>query len=406
MRPSLLAGASEGMGLVYDTITNKILVNLASHFKVGVNQGETWKYQARMLAELGQVTQETVKIIKDGVKGTDKVTYDAIESAIRDAVKDSEPRLKKAAELGLIYNKPTGLQPNQMNAFAQYYNQAKDGYNLINQTLLTSTERAYKKTVSDIVGRVELSQKVFNAETGAMIVGVSTWDTAARDAVNGMIKSGLTGLVDRAGRKWTPEAYARMVTRTTMFNAAREASTENALYFGVDTYQVSTHDGARPLCYPWQGKVISRTDNSRDIVDGDGNTIHVYAQSETTYGQPAGLFGINCGHYPIPFIPGFSSASWQEPQPKEENDKQYAESQKQRALERNVRQKKLELEAARAQGADEAELTRLNGRVRDAQAKVRAFCNETGRVREYNREQIYRAAQFPNFKEPSLSFNS
>ena len=44
-------------------------------------------------------------------------------------------------------------------------------------------------------------------------------------------------------------------------------------------YQVSYHDGARPLCYPWQGKIISRTDNARDVPDDEGNPVHVYAQS-------------------------------------------------------------------------------------------------------------------------------
>ena len=67
--------------------------------------------------------------------------------------------------------------------------------------------------------------------------------------------------------------------------------------------------------------------------------------NSTSYGEPAGLFGINCGHYPIPIIPGVTIPHAQDfVQPKEQNDKQYAESQQQRALERKIRAAKRALE--------------------------------------------------------------
>jgi hypothetical protein len=82
-----------------------------------------------------------------------------------------------------------------------------------------------------------------------------------------------------------------MDTRTTMFNTARAAVWERSEQYGNDLYQVSSHAGARPLCYPWQGKVIARAGPHGSTIDLDGNVIEVYAQSETSYGQPAGLFG-------------------------------------------------------------------------------------------------------------------
>ena len=144
-------------------------------------------------------------------------------------------------------------------------------------------------------------------------------------------------------------------------------------------------DGARPLCYPWQAKVISRDDLSREAEDFEGNKVHVYAQSETSYGQAAGLFGINCGHYPMVFIPGFSSIRG-EPQDPEENEKTYKESQQQRALERKLRDEKLTYDVEKARGADPERLRYQRQKVRDASNELDQFCKDTGRARRRYRE--------------------
>jgi hypothetical protein len=150
---------------------------------------------------------------------------------------------------------------------------------------------------------------------------------------------------------------------------------------------VSQHPGARPLCYPWQCKVISRTDQARDVTDGADQPVHVYAQSETTYGEPAGLFGINCGHHPIPVIPGFTYPQDGPAQDEEENRKAYEESQTQRAYEREIRYAKRDLEVAKATGDEEA-VKEARKKVSQEQARMRAFIEDTGRVRRYDREQI------------------
>ena len=141
--------------------------------------------------------------------------------------------------------------------------------------------------------------------------------------------------------------------------------------------------------------MISREDRSREVKDDEGNTVHVYAQSETTYGEPAGLFGINCGHYPIPFIPGFSRIRPPE-QTEEQNAKEYAESQKQRELERKLRYEKRDLNVLKAQGATEEEIKAQRVRVNNARTELNDFCDETGRARRTNREQTHIKATFPD----------
>ena len=281
-----------------------------------------------------------------------------------------------------------------MQAFQAYYRQSADKLNLVNTVMLESTETAYRATVADVAQKIQRTQGILNTSTGEVVTGVTSYNQAVRDAVRKMVDNGLTGFIDHGGHRWSPEAYAAMDIKTTMFNTARAAVWEREEEYGCDTYQVSSHNGARPLCYPWQGKVISRTDNVREIEDLDGNKIHVYAQSETSYGQAAGLFGVNCGHYPMTFIPGFSSMRG-EPQDEAENEKTYAESQQQRALERKLREEKRDLEVMKAQGAPEEQIRVQKERVKQASRDIDDFCDDTGRTRRRDREGAPVRATWP-----------
>lgn len=104
---------------------------------------------------------------------------------------------------------------------------------------------------------------------------------------------------------------------------------------------------------------------------------------------------INCKHYPMTFIPGFSTLKG-EPQDPEENEKAYEESQQQRALERKLREEKRDLEVLKAQGADEAAINVQKQRVRQASADIDDFCEETGRARRRNREAAPVNATWPD----------
>ena len=229
---------------------------------------------------------------------------------------------------------------------------------------------------------------------GETITGVSTWNQATQHAINRMTANGITGFIDHGGHHWSAEAYVAMDIRTTVFNTGRAAVWETNQNFGNDLYQVSYHNGARPLCYPWQNKVISSTDNARTVVDLDGNEIHVYAQSETSFGEAAGLFGVNCKHYPNPFIPGVSVIRG-EPQDEEANAKTYAESQEQRRLERTLREEKRDLMMLKAQGAPEEMIAAQQERVRQRSADIQDFCDSTGRARHRDREGVYTKREFP-----------
>ena len=398
MDPRFIERMSWRMGEVYSAVTDQILINLARHFKVlkQVPVGGAFEYQIQKLAEMGQVNRETEQIILTMLGDADDALQELLEASIRDGLKNVEKPLREASERGLLHGKgflPPEVAPRQMQAFRYFYNQSADKLNLVNTVMLDSTQQAYQATVADIVTRLSATQDILNVATGEVVSGVSTLNEVVRSSVQKMVENGITGFVDHGNHHWSPEAYVTMDVRTTMSNTAREAVFERMDDYGNDLYQVSHHDGARPLCYPWQGKVISRDDRSGETEDDEGNTIRVYAQSETSYGEPAGLFGINCGHYPIPFIPRFSRMRPPD-QTKEQNDREYEESQEQRRLEREYRYAKRDLAVAKAR-EDETEIKSAKLKVANARTNLNEFCDETGRPRIKSRERTPIKATFP-----------
>ena len=401
MTPTFLEKMSLEIAEVYGAVTDQILINLAKYFpyiKEGKEPKSVFEYQVRMLAQMGKVNRETIKIIRDNLKDADDALKKVLEQTIISTIQKVEPDLVNAAQAGLLqtqgFTQPV-VAPNQMRAFQAYYKQAAERFNLVNTVMLESTEQAYKETVANVGNQVQMMQLALDTGAAETITGASTWNQALRHSIDALKKRGITGFVDHAGRHWSAEAYVAMDIRTTVFNTGRSAVWETNQSFGNDLYLVSYHNGARPLCYPWQNKVISSTNNSRDVEDLDGNKIHVYAQSETSYGEPAGLFGINCKHYPTPFIPGVSTIRGKPPD-EEENEKEYEESQKQRALERKLREENRDLMMLRARGAPEEEIAAQVAKCRKTSAEIEDFCDETGRARHREREVAYTKRSFPS----------
>ena len=405
MNPTFLDSMSWEMAEVYGAITDQIIINLARHFPFYVADNvptSAFAYQTQMLAQMGQISKETIQIIRNNLDGVDDALKSVLEQSIIDAVRTTEPALFEAAKKGAL--SPAGIPvvaPNQMRAFQLYYQQSAEKLNLVNTVMLESTKSAYQQAVSDVVSEIGLADRInrtqlaLDTATGEVVTGVSSWNTALRHATDKMANGGIVGFIDHGGHRWSAEAYTAMDIRTTVFNTARAAVWEENENFGNDLYMVSYHNGARPLCYPYQNKVISSINAARTVQDIDGNTIEVLAQSATSYGEAAGLFGINCKHYPTPFIPGVSIIRGQ-PQNEEENNRVYEESQEQRRLERKLREEKRDVMMAKAQGRPQEEIDALREKARSTSQDIDDFCQSTGRQRRRNREGVYTKREFPD----------
>lgn len=399
MKPAFLDSLSWEIAEVYGAVADQILINLAKYFPTynpKTFPRSSIRYQAAMLAQMGQVNKETMRIIRRNLVGGDKYLKAALEQVIIDGVEESTPELVDAVKKG-IFSPPAVpvVAPNQYRAFNLYYTQAANKLNMVNTVMLESTQQAYQATVADVVARVQATQTALDIGAGETITGVSTWNQATQHAIDRLKRDGITGFIDHAGRHWSAEAYVAMDVRTTMFNTSRAAIWETNESFGNDLYRVSYHNGARPLCYPWQNKVISSTDSARVVADLDGYEVEVIAQSATSYGEAAGLFGINCKHYPMPFIPGVSVIRDEVPQDEQENARSYAESQEQRRLERKLRESRRDLLMEKARGAPQETIDKLEAKCKQDSKEINEFCKKTGRQRRRDREQVYTERKFP-----------
>lgn len=391
LTPADILRISEPVEAIYTRTVDELLINIAKHFKIsGWERTRYW--EIKKLSEMGSLTEESVRII---AKNTGKLPEEiraAFLQVSEKACLKIDPQLKGAAAEGLLQDPGTtgATSPLIQQMVRAYTDEAVDKMNMVNTTLLQSTRQAYINGITTAVAEAQLAeaQAILDTQALSVVTGMETRVRAIRKAMDQMSAAGLTGFVDRARRKWTPEAYSAMVVRTASHNAAIRAVKDRQMEFGGgDIFQVSTHPGARPLCYPYQGMFYSWSAGPGEFTDGDGRTQHYENINATSYGEPAGLFGINCGHHPIPIIPGYSYPQDVEEQSKEENDREYKESQEQRAYERQIRTAKREAAIANATGDAEAEKA-AKQKVTEAQKQMRGFIDRTGRPRRYDRERI------------------
>ena len=390
MTPNEILAISEPIEAIYQRTIDELLINIARHFEIsGWERTRYW--EIKKLSEMGALTKESAAIIAKNTQMVPAEIEKAFIEVSQKACLDIDPQLREAAAKGILQNPNTTPQTSvMMRTMVQaYVDQAVDTANMVNTTMLESTRQVYLKGVTTAVNEAMLQEAKETLEAGALsvVTGVETRSRAIRKAMNVMASTGITGFYDKAGRSWSADAYVAMVIRTTAHNTAIQSiKTRQQEFGGGDVFQVSTHAGARPLCFPYQGKFFSWSSEGV-FTDGAGHK-HEYRNIEdSSYGEPAGLFGINCGHHPIPMIEGFSYPQEGPTETEAENDKEYEESQRQRQYERDIRAAKRDLEMAKASG-DEAAIKQAEQKVAQKQANMRAFTKETGRPRRYDREAI------------------
>ncbi len=393
MTPQRIADISEPIEQLYSDLTDELLINIAKHLS---RSTATWSalHEIETLEEMGQLTQENIEIINTYVAKMPQEIKDAMNESRLEALGEIEQKLKEAAEKGYL---TTPVSDSTVDVVQALSNQAAEQLNLVNQTMLNTSlqqyqngiyefrremENAAPKTIEN-EQQLELAQHEIDIAAGKTVTGTETRYNAMRKAIRSLNNAGIVGYYDRANRAWTAEAYVNMDIRTTVHNTYIQSVQTRQQDYGSDVFQVSAHAGARPLCYPYQGKLYSWSSSGGYIRLGDGKQHRFEPIGTTSYGEPAGLFGINCGHVPYPMIPNVSEPVKEDIQTEEENTKQYQESQKQRALERQIRYAKRNVEMLGNLATDAD-----RDRIKQAQANMRAFIQETGRTRRYDREQI------------------
>ena len=412
LTPQEIQDLSDPIASVYETVTQELVENILLHISSPTTT-HTAVWEIQKLSEMGALKRENAMLIENATINIPKDIRMAMEESRQLAF------YRTISEMQVMLHSSSfpSATANTIREMQVLYDNAVDKANLVNTTMLQSSLDYYRSTVSYLseearervesknATQAQTTQRYINETIVAALLGKDTRTQALKNFASkqNMRISGsnekiaLAGFYDKAGRAWTPEAYMSMVIRTTLKNVAVQSTRNLMEENNCSVFQVSSHAGARPLCYDYQGKYYSWDGSAGEIKLGNGRTVAYEPLSVTTYGQAAGLFGINCGHYPIPIVPGVTIPHGADDvQPPEENDRTYAESQKQRAIERQIRDAKFWLAAAKKNGADtEDERKALN----KALSKMNDFLDQTGRSRRYDREQIYSFAE-KTIKDP------
>lgn len=366
INPDKLHRLSAPVVAIYSSVEEQLLINIAKNlskdrdiFETNINE-----WQFTKLSELNAINRENVQIIAKNAGRAESEIVSLLSKAGFDGLEDQEKLLRKGLELGQLTINPGDLRNSTelLNILQTYTDQARDKFNMVNSSMLSHSD--------------QVTRDIINRTTANVLAGVSTPQVALRRTLSEWSEKGIPALVDAKGRQWSTEAYVSMITRTMTNQVTNEMQNKRIQEYGVDLIEISSHIGARERCAPYQGRIFSLS----------GWHPQYPAFSTTSYGEPAGLFGINCGHQQYPYWEGMSRPTFQ-PYDEKENARVYDFSEKQRKYERDIRNAKRRVNVLNAAG-DDVGAQRAKKLVSDRQARMRQFINDTDRTRHYDREQI------------------
>lgn len=254
----------------------------------------------------------------------------------------------------------------------------------INRLVLALVSRLRGTHLQILRWQVDTYREVIARTAPDVLAGTATRRRAAQIAYEHLLGQGITGFVDRAGRRWELASYVEMATRTTIAQALLEGHLDRLAAAGIDLVMVSNSPQECPRCRPWEGKVLTRSGppGQRTIQAESAvarGTVEVEIAGTLAEAIAAGLFHPNCTHNVTGYLPGAT----RRPQGTE-NPQGYEDRQKLRALERAVRRAKLREAAV----IDPAARKAARAKVRAAQAAIREHVAATGLIRQPAREQI------------------
>lgn len=369
-----------------------ILREIAAQLSRDGNISDTSKGRIRQLAGAGRFDKRAAAIIAGYSEVEDGQAMDAVLTAAETEIGYLDNAVQAANAAGLSeYFSDIPAEESALGAAKAFQKQAASDLNLVNTVMQYKAGSAYVNAVNAIYRDTAESRQgaldIMGKGAAKAVSGQMSLQEATRKTIRELAQKGIPAFVDKRGREWSPEAYVMMDMRSTLGNTARAAQNARCDEYNIQLIEVSSHMGARPLCAPYQGRIFSRDGSKGVTVDGAGGKIYYTPLSETSYGQPAGLFGINCGHVQYPFVPGINFQRYF-PYPKEENDRRYMQFQQQRAMERGIRAAKRECMMLQETGDTEG-LQKASLRLRNQREKYKAYCKETGLKQHNDRTQVY-----------------
>lgn len=254
---------------------------------------------------------------------------------------------------------------------------AKRGVEKLNDALKAADDAILSQTMTAY-------QRIITAVAADVEAGTKTRLQAAADALARFANEGITGFVDKSGRKWSLRTYVEMAVRTQTADIMVQAHTSRLEDAGVRLVMVSDAPYECPLCKPWEGKVLevggpSGPHDVRVRNVGGGGSITVRVAGSLEEARSKGLFHPNCRHNITGYLPGVSRA----PEKPDTKGVTYEDTQRQRALERNARK----WDRRKAVALTDEERAAADAKFKYWRKQAREHAAKTGLPRKTNRER-------------------
>lgn len=334
LSPDYLLRVSEGGEAIAETLHNEIIKKMVDRISARLDRGDDYiltaydKWQIEVLQDAGYLRED---IAKELARHTGLMQNEIAEAMVDAGVKslESDAEVYRAAGLSPAPLEQSPyltrlMQRNYEATMGEWLNFTGTTADACQQSFIKACDTAYTMVSSGAVGYSE----------------------AFRDAINTIIESGAT-VTYPSGHTDTIETATLRCIRTGVSQATAQITDSRMDEMDWDIILVSSHLGARVTDkedftnhYWWQGKFYSKSGKDKRFlpfsVCGEGNV--------------QGIHGANCRHS---HGPGDGEFNPYEHYDSEENRKEYELQQRQRLMERRIRESKRECIGLK-QGIDSA----------------------------------------------------
>ncbi|WP_405018165.1 phage capsid protein [Kitasatospora sp. NBC_00070] len=274
-----------------------------------------------------------VQPLRRAAQGVVDALATAGELAVFDAVAEAYNRgaVTGLAELGALSDEDAARIATSTPATRAVDRLAAETIELVTAThrgILRGVEDGYRQVVAEI--------------SATPLLGIDTRRQASQRAMERFADRGVKSFVDRSGRAWRMSSYAEMAVRTSVGRAAVEGQADRLRAAGRDLVIVSNAPRECPLCRRWEGKLLSldgppgRREVQVEHATEDGRMLRVWVAGSVDEARRAGLQHPNCRHSLSAYTPGVTSLI----PPMRSDGAGYEAGQRQRAIERKIRQQK------------------------------------------------------------------
>ncbi len=368
---------------MYADAEEALLRRVAARVDSGRDDDSAAEWESKRLGEVTQLRKEAEAITRRLESAAKKAAQRAVletwaagmDAAVVGAVLQvHDDKVRKRLEKALRDARDLGsknlINPGQ--GVAELAAQALRRITSVHTGALRAVEDIYRKVIAETASRT--------------LIGAETRREASQRALDKFTANGITGFTDSRGHTWGMPQYAEMAIRTATARAAVDGHLSTLRDAGMDLVVVSRLPYTCIRCGPWEGKILSISGSAGTRVaesPATGVQVLVDVAGTVTQARVEGLMHPNCGHNLSAYLPGVSRLA-----PVVQSDATYGDSQKQRYLERRVR----DLKRRAAVALDEDARRKHEEQAADYQRQLKELTNSTGLRRKSGRE---RAADAP-----------